>query len=182
MQVFTTFNPLSLIQIAYAIQHGVDKATAALMLGLMNAASAIGRIVMGLVSDKIGSMNALCISTFAATLTLLLLWTFAKTVAVMFVFSIAYGLCCGAYLSSTVSVSAAIAGLDRLGSVTGILYAGMAIGSTIGSPTSGAILDTIGHGTDYMGVIVWSGTVMLIGSLIQFGMKYATNRNIFAKV
>ncbi|KAG0298993.1 hypothetical protein BGZ97_003904 [Linnemannia gamsii] len=175
------FTPFYFIN-SYAIQHGVDKSTAALMIGLMNAASAVGRIVMGLVSDKIGSMNALCISTFAATLTLLLLWTFAKTVAVMFVFSIAYGLCCGAYLSSTVSVSAAIAGLDRLGSVTGILYAGMAIGSTIGSPTSGAILDTIGHGTDYMGVIVWSGTVMLIGSLIQFGMKFATNRNIFAKV
>ncbi|KAF9295555.1 hypothetical protein BGZ88_001870 [Linnemannia elongata] len=166
----------------YAIQHGVDKSTAALMVGLMNGASAIGRIVMGLVSDKIGSMNALCISTFAATLTLFFLWTFAKTVAVMFIFSIAYGLCCGAYLSSTVSVSAAIAGLDRLGSVTGILYAGMAIGSTIGSPTSGAILDTIGHGTDYTGVIIWSGTVMLIGSVIQFGMKFATNRNIFAKV
>ncbi|KAF9093806.1 hypothetical protein BGX23_002906 [Mortierella sp. AD031] len=175
------FTPFYFIN-SYAIQHGVDKSTAALMVGLMNGASAVGRIVMGLVSDKIGSMNSLCISTFAATLTLFFLWTFAKTTAMMFIFSIAYGLCCGAYLSSTVSVSAAIAGLDRLGSVTGILYAGMAIGSMIGSPVSGAILDTIGGGTDYMGVIIWSGSVMLVGSFLQFGMKFVTNRNMFAKV
>ncbi|KAF9920777.1 hypothetical protein FBU30_009287 [Linnemannia zychae] len=175
------FTPFYFIN-SYAKQHGAEGSTPALLVGLMNGSSAIGRIVMGLVSDKIGSMNALCISTFAATLTLFFVWTFAKTVSVMFVFSILYGLCCGAYLSSTVSVSTAIAGLERLGSVTGILYAGMAIGSIIGSPTSGAILDTIGHGTDYTGVIMWSGTVMLIGSLIQFAMRFVTSRNIFAKV
>ncbi|KAG0281079.1 hypothetical protein BGZ95_006927 [Linnemannia exigua] len=175
------FTPFYFIN-SYAIQHGVDKSTAALMVGLMNGASAVGRIVMGVVSDRIGSMNALCISTFAATLTLFFLWTFAKTVAVMFVFSIAYGLCCGAYLSSTVSVSAAIAGLDRLGSVTGILYTGLAIGSMIGSPVSGAILDTIGNGTNYTGVIVWAGTMMLIGSVLQFIMKFSTNRSLLAKV
>ncbi|KAG0364982.1 hypothetical protein BGX24_004327, partial [Mortierella sp. AD032] len=99
------FTPFVFIN-TYATQYGVEKSTAALMVGLMNGASAVGRIVMGIASDRIGSMNALCISTFTATLTLFFLWTFAKTVTVMFVFSIAYGFCCGAYLSSTVSVSA----------------------------------------------------------------------------
>ncbi|KFH68166.1 hypothetical protein MVEG_06895 [Podila verticillata NRRL 6337] len=152
------------------------------MVGLMNGASAVGRIVMGLVSDRIGCINALFISTFAASLTVFLVWTFAKTTAIMFVFSILYGLCCGAYLSSTVSVSGAICGLERLASVTGIIYAGMAIGSAIGSPTSGAILDSIGHKTDYMGVIVFAGSVMAIGTVILFLLKFKTSRNMFARV
>ncbi|KAF9115224.1 hypothetical protein BGX27_008589 [Mortierella sp. AM989] len=175
------FTPFYFIS-SYAQQHGVDTSTASLMVGLMNGASAVGRIVMGLVSDKIGPINALFISTFAATLTLLFIWTFAKTTAVMFLFSILYGLCCGAYLSSTVSVSVAICGLNRLAAVAGIIYAGMAVGSTIGSPISGAILSTIGHNTDYIGVILWSGGVMLIGTIILFVLKYKTDKKMFAKV
>ncbi|KAF9376938.1 hypothetical protein CPB97_010511 [Podila verticillata] len=175
------FTPFYYIN-SYAGQHGVDASSAALMVGLMNGASAVGRIVMGMVSDRIGCINALFISTFAASLTVLLIWTFAKTTAIMFVFSIAYGLCCGAYLSSTVSVSGAICGLERLASVTGIIYAGMAIGSAIGSPTSGAILDSIGHKTDYTGVIVFTGTVMAIGTVILFLLKFKTSRNMFARV
>lgn len=62
------------------------------------------------------------------------------------------------------------------------MYAVMTIGSTVGSPISGAILDTVGHHTDYTGVIVWSGSVMLIASLVQFWMKFVTSRDLFAKV
>ncbi|KAF9306626.1 hypothetical protein BGZ74_004788 [Mortierella antarctica] len=175
------FTPFYYIN-SFAIQHGVDASSAALMVGLMNGASAIGRIVMGMVSDHIGPINALFISTFAASLTLLLIWTFATTTAIMFVFAIAYGLCCGAYLSSTVSVSGAVCGLERLASVTGIIYVGMAIGSAIGSPTSGAILDTIGHGTNYMGVIIFTGAVMSIGTVILFFLKFKTSKNLFARV
>ncbi|KAF9957444.1 hypothetical protein BGZ72_001820 [Mortierella alpina] len=175
------FTPFYFIN-SYATQHGVDTSTAALMVGVMNGSSAVGRIVMGLVSDKIGSINALLISTFAATLSLFLIWTFAKTVAIMFLFSVVYGLCCGAYLSSTVSASGEICGQGRLATVTGILYAGMAVGSIIGSPTSGAILDSIGHKTNYTGVIIWSGTVMLIGTMLLFLLKYRTNKNMLVKV
>ncbi|KAF9434464.1 hypothetical protein BGZ76_007986 [Entomortierella beljakovae] len=175
------FTPFYFIS-SYAQQNGASVSTAALMVGLMNGASAAGRIIMGLVSDKIGPINALSVSTFAATATILLIWTFAKTNAVMFAFSILYGLCCGAYLSSTVSVSAAICGLNRLGSVAGILYAGMAIGSTIGSPISGTILDNIGQGTNYLGVIIWSGSVMFIGTMVLFALKYKTSKTLFVKV
>ncbi|KAG0304279.1 hypothetical protein BGZ98_005736 [Dissophora globulifera] len=175
------FTPFYFIS-SYAQQHGASTSTAALMVGLMNGASAVGRIIMGMVSDKIGSINALFISTSAATLTLLLVWSFAKTIPVMFLFSILYGLCCGAYLSSTVSVSGAICGQSRLATVAGIIYAGMAVGSLIGSPVSGAILDSVGHKTNYTGVILWSGFVMMVGSLILFCLKYATNKKMFVKV
>lgn len=175
------FTPFYFIN-SYAIQQGESASNAALMVGLMNGSSAVGRIAMGLISDKIGCINALLISTFAASMTLLLIWTFAKTTAVMFVFSVLYGLCCGAYLSSTVSVSAAICGLERLATVTGIIYAGMAIGSMIGSPVSGAILDSIGHKTEYTGVILWAGIVMLVGSFILLALRIVTSRKVWDKV
>ncbi|KAG0094450.1 hypothetical protein BGZ93_007206 [Podila epicladia] len=167
---------------SYAIQHGVDASSAALMVGLMNGSSAFGRIIMGMVSDLIGPINALVISTLAASLSLLLIWTFAKTAAVMFVFSVVYGFCCGAYLSSTVSVTGAICGLERLAVVTGIIYAGMAIGSGVGAPIAGAILDTVGHGTDYIGVIIFTGAILSIGTAILFVLRFKTSRKIFVHI
>ncbi|KAF9910181.1 hypothetical protein EC991_007108 [Linnemannia zychae] len=167
---------------SYAIQHGVSESKAALMVGLMNGSAAVGRILVGFILDRIGSINALSISTFATTLTLFFLWMFAKTSTMMIIFSVAYGLCGGAHVSSAIAASSAIAGLDRLGSVTGIMYAVMTIGSTTGSPVAGAILDTIGHHTDYTGVIIWSGSVMLIASCIQFVLKFITSRDVFARV
>ncbi|KAF9927103.1 hypothetical protein FBU30_003491 [Linnemannia zychae] len=171
-----------LVVSSYATQHGVDGPTAALMVGLMNGFSALGRIVMGFVLDRIGSINALCISTLAASMTILFLWSFANTATMMLAFSIAFGFCGGAHVSSAISATSAIAGLDRIGSVTGIMYAVMTVGSTIGLPVSGAILDTIGHGTDYMGVILWSGSVILIASGIQLWLRFITSREVFVKV
>ncbi|KAI9231395.1 MAG: major facilitator superfamily domain-containing protein, partial [Podila humilis] len=167
---------------SYAIQHGVDASSAALMVGLMNGSSAIGRVIMGMVSDIIGPINALFISTLAATLSLLLIWTFAKTAAMMFVFSVVYGFCCGTYPSSTVSVTGAICGPEKLAVVTGIIFAGMAIGSGVGAPIAGAILDTVGHKTDYMGVIIFAGAVMSLGTVILFFLKFKTNKNMFSRV
>ncbi|KAG0055763.1 hypothetical protein BGZ83_007488 [Gryganskiella cystojenkinii] len=173
------FSPFYFLN-AYAVQHGVSTSTAALMIGLMNGASAFGRILMGFVSDKIGPINALTISTFCAALCILLLWTLAKSVVVMFVFAILYGLSCGAYLSSTVSVTGAICGQDRLATVTGIIYAGMAVGSLIGSPTSGAILDSMNQ--NYMGVILWAGLMMSGGVVILVALRVVTSRKLFVKV
>ena len=155
----------------------------ALMVGLMNGSAAIGRIVIGFILDRIGSINALYILTSATTLTLFFLWMFANTSTTMIIFSIAYGLCGGAHVSPAISASSVIAGgLDRLGSVTGIMYAVMTIGSTVGSPVSGAILGTVGHHTDYTGVIVWSESVMLTASLIQLCIKLISDRSILAKL
>ncbi|KAF9133809.1 hypothetical protein BGW39_008852 [Mortierella sp. 14UC] len=81
---------------ANATQHNMNKSTVALMVGLMNGSTAVGRIVMGFILDRIGSINAFFISTFAASLTVFFLWMFAETSTMMIVFSVAYGFCAGA--------------------------------------------------------------------------------------
>ncbi|KAF9134344.1 hypothetical protein BGW39_007361 [Mortierella sp. 14UC] len=73
-------------------------------------------------------------------------------------------------------------GIERLATVTGIIFAGMAIGAAVGSPVSGAILDTVGYQSDYTMVVFWSGTVILAGGLIQFGIKFLVGRRILAKM
>ncbi|KAF9133805.1 hypothetical protein BGW39_008848 [Mortierella sp. 14UC] len=167
---------------AYATQHGVDTTTAALTVGVMSGSSAVGRILMGFLSDRIGCINALCLSTFLAALSILTIWIAAKTIAVMFVFSVAFGFCIGAYMSLAMSVVGVICGVDRLAAVAGVLFAGMAIGDIIGAPIAGTFLDTIGYKEDYTALILWTGVVMMVGCLIQFGVRFLSDRRIFVVV
>ncbi|KAG0273763.1 hypothetical protein BGZ95_010420 [Linnemannia exigua] len=134
------------------------------MVGTINGGSAVHSIIKGQVSDKIGYINAPFLVTFAASLSLLLFWMFAKSVTVITATSIIYSLYCGAYLATTISVAAAICGSKRLASLTRIIFAVMAIGISLESPMPGVILDTVGYGTDYTGVILWSALMILLGS------------------
>ncbi|KAG0234273.1 hypothetical protein BGW42_006778 [Actinomortierella wolfii] len=165
----------------YATQHGVSTSTAALLVGVMNGSSALGRVLTGLGADRAGPINSLFTVLTTACLSVFLIWTFAKSVGVMFVFAVVYGIACGGFVSVIPTVTGSICGLDRLAMVTGIIYAGMAIGAIIGT-SSGAILDTIGKGTDYTSLIIWTGSVLAIGSALVFVLKWLTNKNMFVRV
>ncbi|KAG0273577.1 hypothetical protein BGZ95_010619 [Linnemannia exigua] len=67
----------------------------------------------------------------------------------MIIFSVAYGFCAGAQVTSSTTAAAAIAGVEQLASVTGIMFTVMGIGAALGSPISGAILDVIGDQVDF---------------------------------
>ncbi|KAF9166581.1 hypothetical protein DFQ26_007502 [Actinomortierella ambigua] len=165
----------------YATQNGASSSTAAMLVGVMNGSSALGRVLTGMAADRAGPINSLFTVLVTACLSVFLIWSFAKTVAVMYVFAVIYGIACGGFVSVIPTVTGSICGLDRLTMVTGIIYAGMAIGAVIGT-SSGAILDTIGGGTDYTSLIIWTGSVLAIGSSFVFVLKWMTNRNMFVKV
>lgn len=137
---------------------------------------------MGFISDRIGSINTLCLSTFAAALSILTLWVFAKTVTIMFAFSIVVGICSGAYLSLAMSVAGVICGVDRLAAVTGVLFAMISVGDIVGTPIASAFLDTIGHRTDYTTLILWTGCTMMFGSGIQFVIRFMSNKKVLVVV
>ncbi|KAF9977424.1 hypothetical protein BGZ73_006051 [Actinomortierella ambigua] len=165
----------------YATQHGASSSTAAMLVGVMNGSSALGRVLTGMAADRAGPINSLFTVLTMACLSVFLIWTFAKSVAVMYVFSVIYGIACGGFVSVIPTVTGSICGLNRLTMVTGIIYAGMAIGAIIGT-SSGAILDTLGHGTDYTSLIIWTGSVLAIGSSLVFVLKWMTSRTMFTKV
>lgn len=166
---------------------------------------------MGLASDHIGDINTLLISSGISALSILVVWMFASTsVAVMAVFCVLYGFFSGSFVAIIPTVAAHLCGkcrllhvisntifvayvysnptsphlftgISRLASVTGIIYGGIAIGTLIGSPVGGAILDTSG-GVDYKPLQLWAGLVMVVGTILTVVLKFIMNRNIFGRV
>lgn len=164
------------------------------------ASDYIGDINTLLISSGVSALSILVVWMFAST-----------SVAVMAVFCVLYGFfsgsfvaiiptvaahlcgkwtsfapfilcsCLPVYLGTNTMLSCLFIGISRLASVTGIIYGGIAIGTLIGSPVGGAILDTSG-GLDYKPLQLWAGLVMVVGTILTVVLKFMMNRNIFGRV
>lgn len=142
------------------------------MIGILNGASLLGRLSLGFVTDRVGRINMLFICALISGLSILCIWSVATTVPVLTVFAVVYGFTCGGYFSVIPSVIADIYGLDRLTTVTGLLYGSIGLGYLIGSPVSGFLLDITKPNTSYVYVVIFSGTSMTLSSLAIFYLKY----------
>ncbi|KAF9910182.1 hypothetical protein EC991_007109 [Linnemannia zychae] len=175
------FNPYYFFP-TYAQKNGVSVSTASLLIGILNGSSAVGRVSMGLASDHIGDINTLLISCFCACLSILVVWMFAGTsVVVMTIFCIIYGFFSGSFVAIVPTVAAHLCGISRLASMTGIVYGGIAVGTLIGSPVGGALLD-ISNGVDYRPLQLWAGLVMVVGVVLTVVLKFMMNPKPWAKV
>ncbi|KAF9389775.1 hypothetical protein CPC16_005563 [Podila verticillata] len=156
----------------FAVFHGETATTGALMIGILNGASLLGRLSLGFVTDRVGRINMLFICALISGLSILCIWSVATTVPVLTVFAVVYGFTCGGYFSVIPSVIADIYGLDRLTTVTGLLYGSIGFGYLIGSPVSGYLLDITKPNTSYVYVVIFSGTTMTLSSVAIFYLKY----------
>ncbi|KAF8959359.1 hypothetical protein BGZ46_001764 [Entomortierella lignicola] len=175
------FNPFYYFA-TYAQHHGASLSTASLLIGVLNGASALGRVSMGLASDHIGDINTLFISSICASFSVLVIWILAGTsIPTMAVFCVIYGFFSGSFVAIVPTVAAHLCGISRLASVTGIVYGGIALGTLVGSPVGGALLD-LSNGENYRPTQLWAGIVMAIGAILTLILKFMMNPKLFGRV
>ncbi|KAG0310282.1 hypothetical protein BGZ99_000542 [Dissophora globulifera] len=177
------FNPYYYFPSKYMnTKHGGTASTGSLLIGILNGSSAIGRVTMGLASDYMGDVNTLLISTLCSSISVLVVWMLAgNSVPAMVVFCVLYGFFSGSYVAIVPTVAAHLCGISRLASVTGIVYGGIAVGTLIGSPVGGALLD-LSDGVDYKPMLLWTGFVMVVGSMLILALKWLLDRKLFGRV
>ncbi|KAG0245322.1 hypothetical protein BGX31_007520 [Mortierella sp. GBA43] len=156
----------------FAVDHGQTPKTGALLIGILNGASLVGRLSLGFVTDRVGRINMLFICALVSGLSILCIWSVASSIKVLLVFAVIYGFNCGGYFSVIPAVIADIYGLDRLTTVTGLLYGSIGFGYLIGSPVSGVLLDITKPDTNYIYVVIFSGSTMTLSSFAVFYLKY----------
>ncbi|ORZ26895.1 major facilitator superfamily domain-containing protein [Lobosporangium transversale] len=174
------FNPYYYFP-TYVQKRGSSVSTASLLVGILNGSSAVGRVLMGLTSDYIGDINTLFISSLIASLSVLVVWMLAGTsIPVMVIFCVIFGFFSGSYVAIVPTVAAHLC-ISRLASVTGIVYGGIAIGTLIGAPVGGALLD-LSQGDDYRPLQIWAGIVMAVGATLSLVLKLTVNSKLFGRV
>ncbi|KAG0061061.1 hypothetical protein BGZ89_011786 [Linnemannia elongata] len=99
----------------------------------------------------------------------------------MTIFCILYGFFSGSFVAIVPTVAAHLCGISRLASVTGIVYGGIAVGTLIGSPVGGALLD-ISQGVNYRPLQLFAGLVMAVGVVLTVILKFMMNPKPWGKV
>nr|KAJ3420346.1 hypothetical protein HK105_005787 [Polyrhizophydium stewartii] len=180
---FAYFVPFYFVPL-FSSQHGMTKEQGALLTGLLNGASGLGRILLGLSSDFLGPINMLVLCLTTSSLLLLLMWPFSTTFAVLATFVIIYGLFVGALFSLLPTVIAQLFGArGNISTVTGMVFNGFLFGYLLGSPIAGVMADRfttwLPDGSkyiDFLPSILFPGVCFLLGSIIFSTVRWTAAR------
>jgi MFS family permease len=136
---------------AYAGTLGYSDSTSSNFIAINNACNAVGKIAIGYAADRVGRLNALCLSTFVSATAALALW-FPSTLtgtpetsrSLFIAFNICYGLFASPYVSLFPTSLMELFGPQNFVSVNGFLYMIRGASAFIGTPAAGALVRTTG--------------------------------------
>jgi len=116
------FHTVSVHLIPYATDIGVTSTISAIALGLFGGFSVPGRIISGIIADRVGWQRIFIISQFG--LALFILWlSMVKTVWMLYFFVLFYGICHGTRIAAHVGILGEFFGMNSLGAIIGIITA-----------------------------------------------------------
>ncbi|KAF4919343.1 MFS transporter asaE [Colletotrichum viniferum] len=169
------FLPFNFV-ILQARAQGMDENLVIYLLPIMNAVSILGRIIPGIVADKMGRYNVMILITFISALFCLALWIPGKSNAAIIVFLVIFGFSSGGFISLAPALIAQISDIRQIGIRTGTAFAVQSFGALTGSPIAGAIVAS--QGGSFLGLQLFCGFAMLaaVGVFIaartvQVGLK-----------
>ncbi|KAG9123003.1 hypothetical protein FRC07_000368, partial [Ceratobasidium sp. 392] len=133
---------------------------------IMNFSSALGRSLIGFLSDMIGPANAFMLAVLISAFSQLLIWNFAYNYVVIMVFSVLFGATGGCFLSLMTPLAAQLFGTENLAGLTGTFNFFMTPGNLAAAPIAGAVLAA--SGGNWHAPISWSGGVQIIAVGVMF--------------
>lgn len=152
---------------------GFSVAQAATVLGLTGGANAVGRILMGVASDRIGRKKA----TIICELFLLgaVVWLIrADALWMFYLFALVFGFMWGGVGPALAALAGDTFGLRKFGVILGMLDFGFSVGAAVGPAVGGLIFDATGN---YSLAFVIGAVVLLCAVLLVSLVRRETGEN-----
>ena len=130
--------------VRHAIDLDISPMQAASILSIYGFANIPARIVMGLVSDRLGKKRSalLCAALLAASM----LWLAqSSNLGMLYVFAIAFGAATGGLTPPTAALIGDTFGVRHVGFVFGLLEIGWVLGAALGPALAGYVFDVTGR-------------------------------------
>lgn len=105
----------------FAVENRMEPSEGALIIGLMQGASAIGRITLGLIADRLGHINTLWACVTLAGTSVITIWPFGTTFPVLLLFGLTYGLSVGGFISLLPTAIVEFFGTKDIATITGMV-------------------------------------------------------------
>ncbi|KAJ3123471.1 hypothetical protein HK100_011594 [Physocladia obscura] len=173
---FPTFIPIIYLPVFATKNVGVSATLATSLVSVYNGASAVGRVVVGVLADTVlGRVNSIVFCGIVSGSSMLFIWTFADTYALLVFFAAVNGFVAGGFISLFPVVVGQTFGLKRLPSLVGMILTLSAIGNLAGSPLGGVIEASLG----LTGVTVFAGLVTYVSVAFALILRYKLEPNMF---
>lgn len=157
--------------VPHAIDLGISPIIAANIIVIIGGVNAVGRIIIGYSSDRIGVKPSLLISFILMGIALL--WVMvAKEVWMFYLFAIIFGFGYGGLATLTSMVTAELFGLRSLGAIVGVVMFSFTLGGAIGPLLAGSIFDISGS---YKPAFLASVAVSAAGIILSSVLKPITS-------
>jgi MFS family permease len=163
----------------YAVEHGMSSELASYLISILNGASFFGRVIPGILADKLGRLNMLCVAAFCTGI-LIFCWPKITTNTSIIVFSALYGFWSGAIISLMSACLAQIPNDPRnIGTYMGMGMAVVSLAALIGPPINGALINRY-NGFDQASI--FSGAVVLVGGTVVLLTKQVSVKGLFGNI
>jgi MFS family permease len=151
----------------HALDLGISKSAAALIVSVIGAAGIAGRIIMGLAQDKIGPQRVMFICLGIEGITMLLL-PFMKTETMLLIFGVFFGFAYGGDIPQMTTLAALCFGLSTVGITYGFISSVGNFAGALGPETAGHIFDTTGS---YAPIFLATGVSLLVSFFLIWKLK-----------
>ncbi|KAK9451834.1 major facilitator superfamily domain-containing protein [Limtongia smithiae] len=142
---------------------------ASYLASVQNGASTIGRIVPGILADRLGRYNVFTVCTVIAGILTLTLWIPANSHAVVIAYAALYGLFAGPTMSLFVAMIGEIVPVQHVGARLGATSAVVSFASLCGVPLAGGLLGA--NHDKYWAMAVFSALCMFMAAFLAFLTK-----------
>jgi MFS family permease len=129
--------------VPYSLSRGLSPMLAAAVLSAVTGTSMVGRITLGMASDRLGRRKALIFCAFLEGV--LLLWLIgASTAQALFLFGVLFGYFYGGHAPQLPALVGEAFGRENMGSLLGVATLFWGVGSAMGPFIAGYLLDLSG--------------------------------------
>ncbi|SPO03549.1 related to protein MCH2 (monocarboxylate permease homolog) [Cephalotrichum gorgonifer] len=147
----------------YANQLGLSSSAGALIVAGFSLASAAGRILCGILCDRLGALNTLFLSMVLTALSMLAIWPASTSLAPLALFVVVNGVANGGFFSTMPTVVGNVFGSARVAVAMSMIVSGWAGGYLMGAPIAGYLLKA--HGGAEGGLKAFRPAMFYAGSL-----------------
>ena len=126
--------------VPYALDHGLPQSSAVILLAMIGLGSTAGRFILGGAADRLGRPPSF-MAMFVGMALSFVIWAFSTELWALAAFACVFGLFYGGFVALAPAVVTDYFGGRNAGSIIGILYTSVAIGTLIGPGAAGYAFD-----------------------------------------
>ncbi|KAJ2849227.1 hypothetical protein IWW36_002779 [Coemansia brasiliensis] len=143
---------------------------------IINVSGIFGRFVAGILSDHLGPVNVLVVWTLLAAYSQLGIWLPFANLRASIASAALFGVTGSSIVGMILNALSHQYGVSRITYISGLIYMTYSLSSLGVVQTASMMLDTVGHGTDYTWPIVYTGSLLVVATLILIVFRIKLSR------